>query len=287
MSTALRVERNRAKPRFRQTTMKGSGKRSEEDRISSICDALRQAIIEQALKPGTKLPEDSLGECFGVGRTIARQALARLTAEGLVEHRRNKGAEVATPSWEEARDLFDLRISLERLVVSRLAGNLTPEQIAILRQHIAKEEAARNGREESSVRLATEFHTVLVELTGSPVLIRYVQEVCRRCGLTLTLYARPHSSDCAISEHIDIVNALEKGDAEAAMRIMSHHLEGVADRALISPTRIQKPSLMEILAPYAQACNGTKVHGSDLKTSKPAILHAGSRDDRGQKVYRS
>ena len=97
MSTALRAERNRAKPRFRQTTMKGSGKRSEEDRISSICDALRQAIIEQALKPGTKLPEDSLGECFGVGRTIARQALARLTAEGLVEHRRNKGPRLRPP----------------------------------------------------------------------------------------------------------------------------------------------------------------------------------------------
>src|SRR5690606_41547543 len=98
MSTALRAERNRAKPRFRQTTMNGSGKRSEEDRISSICDALCQAIIEQALKQGPKLPEDSLGQCLGVGRTIARHALARSTAEGRVERLRNKGARVAIPS---------------------------------------------------------------------------------------------------------------------------------------------------------------------------------------------
>jgi DNA-binding GntR family transcriptional regulator len=224
---------------------------SENGRISQICEALRRAIIEQALKPGTKLPEDAIGERFGVGRTIARQALAQLVSEGLVEHKRNKGAEVATPSWEEARDLFDLRLSLERLVMKRLAGNLSKEQIATLRQHIAKEGAASNTREVLSVRLATEFHTILAEMTGSPVLIRYVQEVCRRCGLTLTLYARPHSSECAINEHIEIVNALESGDAEIAGRLMHDHLEQVASRALISPVATQPPSLMEMLAPYA------------------------------------
>jgi DNA-binding GntR family transcriptional regulator len=246
---------------------KRSGKTTETDRISSICDALRQAIIEQALKPGTKLPEDTLGERFGVGRTIARQALAQLAAEGLVDHKRNKGAEVATPSWEEARDLFDLRLSLERLVVTRLVGNLTQEQVATLRQHISKESAARNTREAISVRLATEFHTVLAEMTESPVLIRYVQEVCRRCGLTLTLYARPHSSECAINEHIEIVDALEKGDAEAAIRIMHHHLEEVANRALISPVSAHTPSLMDMLAPYAEGGNGAKA--ASAAASKP------------------
>lgn len=245
---------------------KVSGKAAENDRISSICDALRQAIIEQALKPGTKLPEDTLGERFGVSRTIARQALAQLATEGLVEHRRNKGAEVATPSWEEARDIFDLRLSLERLVMTRLAGNLTPEQIAFLRRHIAKEESSRNSREAISVRLATEFHTILAGMTGSPVITRYVQEICRRCGLTLTLYARPHSSDCAISEHIEIIDALEKGDADAAMRIMHHHLEGVANRALIAPTSPQVPNLMDMLAPYVNGGNGSKAgHAADEK----------------------
>lgn len=248
---------------------KPSGKTAENDRISSICDALRQAIIEQALKPGTKLPEDTLGERFGVGRTIARQALAQLAAEGLVDHKRNRGAEVATPSWEEARDLFDLRMSLERLVVSRLAGNLTEDQIATLRRHIEKESAARNTREAISVRLATEFHTILAEMTGSPVLIRYVQEICRRCGLTLTLYARPHSSDCAINEHIEILDALEKGDAEAAIRIMHHHLEEVANRALISPAVVQTPSLMDMLAPYANGGNGARAAQSRPKSEKP------------------
>ena len=82
------------------------------DRGSVIYKALWHAIIEQALQPGTKLPEDAIGEKFGASRTIVRAALARLAAEGLVELRRNRGAAVATPSWNEARDIFDVRIGL-------------------------------------------------------------------------------------------------------------------------------------------------------------------------------
>jgi DNA-binding GntR family transcriptional regulator len=67
------------------------------DRISVIYRALRHAIIEQALAPGAKLPEDAIGERFGVSRIIVRSALSQLAADGLVELRRNHGASVATP----------------------------------------------------------------------------------------------------------------------------------------------------------------------------------------------
>jgi DNA-binding GntR family transcriptional regulator len=102
-----------------------ASKNESSDKVGVICRALRRAIIEQALEPGAKLPEDSLGERFGVSRTIARHALGQLAAEGLVELRRNRIAVVATPSWQEARDAFDVRIELERLVVRQLAGKLT------------------------------------------------------------------------------------------------------------------------------------------------------------------
>ncbi len=71
--------------------------------------------------PAPKLPEDTIGERFGASRTIVRTALTRLAGEGLVEMRRNRGAAVAKPTWEEARDVFDVRVGLERLVVARLA----------------------------------------------------------------------------------------------------------------------------------------------------------------------
>lgn len=223
----------------------------DRGRAGEICAALRRAILEQALMPGTKLPEDALGERFGASRTIARHALGQLAAEGLVDLRRNRGATVARPSWEDARDLFDVRIMLETIVMNRLSGRLSPERIRRLREHVREEEAARGQSDAIAIRLATEFHLLLAEMTESPVLVRYVRELCLRCGLTLALHARPHSSDCAISEHLEIIDALTTGNHERTAAIMAAHLESVASRALVGVSGKPVPDLMDILAPYA------------------------------------
>jgi DNA-binding GntR family transcriptional regulator len=227
------------------------------DKVGTICRALRRAIIEQALEPGAKLPEDTLGERFGVSRTIARHALGQLAAEGLVELRRNRIAVVATPSWQEARDAFDIRIELERLVVRQLAGKLTKSQIATLTAHVDAEDAARNGSDPVSIRLATEFHILLAQMTNSPILIRYVSEVAYRCCLTLSLYSRPHSSECAINEHRNIIAALAKGDETTVMGLMHSHLDSVANRALVTPAPQRGRDLHDILAPYTESENRT------------------------------
>lgn len=221
------------------------------DRVGLIYRALRRAIIEQALEPGAKLPEDAIGERFGASRTIVRHALGQLAAEGLVDLRRNKGAAVATPSWDQARDTFDVRIALERLVMSRLAGRLTRQQIDQLKAHVAEEEQVRGHDEPMSIRLATEFHIVLAEMTGSAVLQRYVSEISSRCGLILALYSRPHSSECAVSEHRAIIDALAKGDVERAVAVMDQHLESVAGRALIVARTGKSRDIKDILAGYA------------------------------------
>ena len=221
------------------------------DRVATIYRALRHAIIEQALAPGAKLPEDAIGERFGASRTIVRHVLGQLAAEGLVELRRNRGAAVATPSWDEARDIFDVRLGLERLVVSRLAGRLSAEQIKRLEAHVDDEERARGTDEPLSIRLATEFHILLAEMTGSPVLTRYVSEVASRCGLMLALYSRPHSSECAVSEHRAIIAALASNDVARATAVMDEHLEAVAGRALIVSRPPRERDIKDMLARYA------------------------------------
>jgi len=221
------------------------------DRVGLIYRALRHAIIEQALSPGAKLPEDAIGERFGASRTIVRNALTQLAAEGLVELRRNRGAAVATPDWEEARDTFDVRLGLERLVMARLAGRLTRDQIKTLNAHVDEEERARGNNEPLSIRLATEFHILLAEMTGSPVLARYVSEVSSRCGLILALYSRPHSSECAVNEHRNIIAALAAGDGNRASAEMAEHLEAVASRALIVARPPKNRELKDILTDYA------------------------------------
>ena len=222
------------------------------DRGSAIYRALRHAIMEQALMPGTKLPEDAIGEQFGASRTLVRHALGQLAAEGLVELRRNRGASVATPSWDEARDIFEVRLALERLIVERLTGRLSPAQIATLSAHVDQEERAKGKNEPLSIRLATEFHILLAEMTGSPVLTRYLGELASRCGLILSLYSRPHSSECAVSEHRSIIEALKSKNVERAVALMSEHLEAVVSRALIREHRVRDHDIRTILSSYAE-----------------------------------
>lgn len=218
-------------------------------RAQSVYRALRRAIIEQALRPGMKLPEDSIGEQLGVSRTLVREAFGRLAVEGLVELKPNRGASVAYPTLEEARDVFDVRRSLERLVAESLAGRLTPAQIGELEQHVRQEEAAHGKDGPESIRLSGDFHIRLAEMTGNVLLLRYIQELSSRCSLILAIYGRPHSSECAVSEHRQLIDVLKQGDAKRAADLMDHHLQAVVTRALLTP-RAER-DIRDLLAPYA------------------------------------
>jgi DNA-binding GntR family transcriptional regulator len=213
--------------------------------------ALRQAIIEQALAPGARLPEDELGSHFGMSRTLARAVLARLQAEGLVETEHRKTARVACPSLEEARAVFEVRRALEREVVRLVAARWRPEFGAILEGHVRQEEQASQHQDERlSIRLAGEFHRRLAAMAGNALLERYVSETVSRCSLILALHGRPHSSECGIHEHRRIIEALRAGDHATAAVLMDHHVGAVEERALIQD-EARAPDLGDILARYA------------------------------------
>lgn len=215
----------------------------------AVHDLLRKAIIEQALKPGMRLPEDTVGEQFGVSRTIVRHALVRLENEGLVITRRNRGAFVAEPSREEAQQVFEVRRCLENEVVRILCKRMPDSGYDRLESHVRQEEKVKGKDGPVSIRLAGEFHVLLAELTGNAVLARYVSEVVLRCSLIMSLYARSHSSDCAVDEHSQIINAIRANDAARAMEIMEHHLGAVAGRAELSA---QPDSIQSILSYYGK-----------------------------------
>lgn len=217
----------------------------------TVYDSLRQAIIEQALKPGVKLPEDSIGETFGVSRTTVRSALIRLNAEGLVDLQPNRGASVAVPTIEEAHDVFEMRRVLEREVMQRL-GKMDPAPIVgALEKHLAEEEQFMRNDSKRSIRLAGEFHILLAELTGSRMLANYVNEVVSRSSLILARFAQTHSAQCGLEEHTAIIRALQNGDADSAIERMEGHLHSVQARALLEPDTQREEKVTDILARYA------------------------------------
>ncbi|WP_211264786.1 GntR family transcriptional regulator [Litoreibacter arenae] len=213
-------------------------------------DSLRQAIIEQALKPGVKLPEDSIGETFSVSRTTVRSALVRLDAEGLVDLQPNRGASVAVPTIEEAHDIFEMRQCLEREVIERLCKMDAKPILKALKVHLAEEKKYLDVDTTRSIRLAGEFHILLAELTGSRILANYVNEIVSRCSLILARFAQAHSAKCGVDEHSEIIAAIEAGDADRAAAQMHQHLDGVQDRALLNPDDQDKDDVSAILARY-------------------------------------
>lgn len=216
--------------------------------------ALRRAIVEHALTPGTKLPEDKLAEQFGVSRTLVRAALAQLAADGLVEIGNKRTATVARPSLEEARAVFEVRRCLEAEVVRLVIAKWKPAMGAALEAHVREERtAAANHQPTASIRLAGEFHIKLAEMAGNPILMRYLDEVATRCSLILAVHGRPHSSECAINEHRDLIKALREGDADKAVALMQAHLQGIEGRALLPVPDDGGDQLAMILAPYTRS----------------------------------
>ena len=220
-------------------------------RADAIHRALRQAIIEQALEPGAKLAEDTIGETFGVGRTVARRALELLATEELVEFRPNRGAAVAKPSLAEGRDLFAVRIDLERVVVRRLTGRLEASQLEALTRMVEHEHhALHNGRPEY-IRLAAEFHVVLGEMTRSATLSRFLTQLVWRSSLVMRLYGKPRWEACNLQEHLALIEALAGSDPDRSEHLMQAHLESVLTRALDGEKSAGSPEISEILARYA------------------------------------
>ena len=215
--------------------------------------AIRRAIIEHALASGTRLPEDRLAEQFAVSRTLVRAALARLAADGLVDIGNKRTATVARPSLEEARAVFEARRCIEAEIVRLAIARLQPGATKALEAHVREEEAAAAARQSTaSIRLAGEFHVKLAALAGNPVLARYLAELATRCSLILAVYGRPHSSDCAVNEHRELIKAIRAKDVARAQSLMGEHLLGIQDRALLAGGQEAEVDLASILSHYAK-----------------------------------
>jgi DNA-binding GntR family transcriptional regulator len=205
--TTLRVERNPAPVR------------------AQVLDNLRQAIIEQQLAPGQRLIERELVELTGVSRTSIREALRELAAEGLVTAIPNKGTVVATVSAEEARQLYEVRSALEGLGGRLFVQNATQAQRNALVKALQRiERLVAKGA--PVINAEDSFYEVLFEGGDNEALRSVAVGLHARLSvmraLSLSVPGRPAES---LQEMRDLVDAVLAGDADAAARACSRHVE--------------------------------------------------------------
>src|SRR5688572_24978945 len=193
-----------------------------------IVDALTRAIVEHRLQPGTKLAEQKLADHFGVSRTLVRQALFQLVQKHLVKMEPARGAFVAAPSVEEARQVFQVRRLLEAEMVRQFVRGVTPAKIRALREHMAREKAAMDDPSERQ-QLLGDFHVRIAELAENTVLAQILRDLVSRSSLITLMYQRDSFAVHSQEEHVELVKALAAKDEKRAVKLMDDHLLHVED----------------------------------------------------------
>lgn len=239
-----------------------------------IHQRLVEAIIDQRLLPGTKLVEDKLGQAFGVSRTRVRHVLIRLAQEQVVTLQPNKGASIAEPSVDEAREVFEARTVIEAVLVQRFVARaraLGPEQaersLQTLAECIEAEEAARlRGDHALALRHSGHFHLLLADAAGHATFAGFLRKLVSRTSLILMSYApvsvsRPlrqaapvrwvHA--CRCEEHRGLLSALHAAVADErhtpkAVALMTEHLAHIEGGLCFSQAVSPRSALDDALA---------------------------------------
>ena len=191
----------------------------------TIVDALTRAIVEHRLQPGSKLAEQKLADHFGVSRTLVRQALFQLVQKHLVKMEPARGAFVAAPTVDEARQVFQVRRLLEAEMVREFLRQSTPAKLKALREHMAQEKAAlAQPASARSQELLGDFHVRMAELTGNAVLAQILRDLVSRSSLITLMYQRAGAVVHSLEEHVELVKALAARDEKRAVKLMEEHL---------------------------------------------------------------
>jgi DNA-binding GntR family transcriptional regulator len=241
------------KPDTMLTQIKKNASRRKQTRavmdVEGIYQRIQLGILERRLLPGAKLAEERLAEVTGVSRTKIRQVLARLAHEQIVTLIPNRGAYVAQPTVEEACEMFEARRLLEPPLVAKLCGQATPEDVAVLRRHLAEEKEAREQDDlRRIIRLSGLFHIHLVDMVAGGFLARAIRELTSLTCLIITLYDSPTASACPQNEHSDLVDLIEAGDAEGAHSLMLEHLTHIEHSLNLKGAQPLEPDFDELFA---------------------------------------
>jgi DNA-binding GntR family transcriptional regulator len=213
-----------------------------------VYNAIREAVMDHRLTPGTKLKEVALAELFGVGRAVVRSALARLAHAHLVELRRNRGAVVPTPSATESQEVFEARRAIECAIVAKVAIAASRKDLAALRDLVADEGAAyARGGAPAGLRLSVAFHSRLAAIAGNGVLTRFLDEIVSRTPLIVLTHRGHAPSACGVDHHLALVDALAAHDAPRAIALMREHIDQLEGELNLHRAEVPK-TLAEIFA---------------------------------------
>jgi len=199
----------------------------ERDNLKEqIARALRLEILTGRMGPGTTYKMGSLAERYGASRTPIREAVLELAAMGLVEITRGVGFRVIDMSPKEWSDSLAVREMLEMPAMMSIVGKLGPAQLSEARRILERlGDCADDNDLVGFLAADEEFHLYLVAQAGNAKLteiVRQLRDAQRVPGLTKL--ASQGNLGSRQRDHVDILYAIEAGDAERVGHLVRNHL---------------------------------------------------------------
>ena len=199
-------------------------------------DTLKARILDEVYKPESFLSERRLSEELNYGKSPVRHAVQRLHTEGFVTISPQQGIMVKALSFEDITEHFEIRIALERHIVRRLAGNLTPEQVAQLGDFLDLQKDLLDDCEPSdAARLNANFHKRLCDFLGNRQITKVMEHQYDMLYRVIKrIYQRqPERRYQSHRDHREIAAAITRGDETGAIALVERHIEE-SKRFLIS-----------------------------------------------------
>ncbi len=223
-------------------TSKGVGKSSKAGRrprgtgASSVYESLKTKILNLELKPGTLLDETELSRQYHLSRSPVREALIRLSAEGLVETPRNRTSMVSQLDFSALPAYFDAMQLLYRLSARLAAKNRTMAGVGILKDiESALERAHEQVDVLRIVQLNRDFHAAIADMTGNPFMMGWMKTLLDQGQRVFRLYLASFGDRVPLpklSQHHAMIQAIERGDAAAAERAGKADAQGLIEEVV-------------------------------------------------------
>jgi DNA-binding GntR family transcriptional regulator len=190
-----------------------------------IYRSLRHALMQREFTPGTRMVETMLSEQLGVSRTPVREALNRLTVEGWLESRPNKGVVVAGISPQEIRERYSLREVLEGYGARLATERISDEELDHLEEICNRaERALDDNRGAELAHLDGELHEGFLSAAGNESLLAIWRQYLHPARHSLFALGTKDHRRYLIEQHRRILAAMRRRDPDAAEQATREHL---------------------------------------------------------------
>jgi DNA-binding GntR family transcriptional regulator len=194
----------------------------------AVAERLREEIQRGDLPPGTRLRQSEVAARFAVSTTPVREAFAWLQAHGLVRIDPHRGAIVFHPTTNDARELYEIRLTLETLAITHAIKNLSDEQIDALQSLL--DDLSGNEGTDRWAQLHNRFHMTLYNSAGMPRLATMIANMRDASSSYINMFVtEPGNVQTSRHGHQAILDACKRRDVRAAKNAVIEHLKVTLD----------------------------------------------------------